>query len=278
MTTPLRSARSGTGMVDAMGAETSDLDRPLTARSVILSTLLGTDPPRLPPRRLVRAAALFDIRPGTARTALSRLVAAGELVIDDGWYALAGEHRQRQARQLTGIAGNRLEWGGRWRLAVVADGVRTAQDRARLRRELSAARFGSRRDGVWMRPDNLPRPLTPTADRQCDWFDAAPFGRDDELAAELWDLDSWATTAHRLRRSLHESRTALAAADAPAMRRGFQTSAAVLRHFNADPLLPVELLGRSWPGDLLRRDFAAFDAEYRRRLLEWLSGDDSDGR
>ena len=51
----------------------------LTARSVIASTLLGTDPPVLSGRILVRAAALFGITEGAARVALSRMVAAGEL-------------------------------------------------------------------------------------------------------------------------------------------------------------------------------------------------------
>ena len=38
--------------------------RPLTARSVLLSALLGTTPPRLPVGRLVRAAELFGITIG----------------------------------------------------------------------------------------------------------------------------------------------------------------------------------------------------------------------
>ena len=42
---------------------------PLTTRSVLASTLLGTRPPRLPVGRLVRAGALFGIAEGTVRTA-----------------------------------------------------------------------------------------------------------------------------------------------------------------------------------------------------------------
>ena len=40
--------------------------RRLTARSVVASTLLGSDPPELPTRSLVGTAALFGIAPGTA--------------------------------------------------------------------------------------------------------------------------------------------------------------------------------------------------------------------
>ena len=38
--------------------------RPLTARSVIASTLLGVDPPRLPTQALVRSGELFGLSEG----------------------------------------------------------------------------------------------------------------------------------------------------------------------------------------------------------------------
>ena len=50
---------------------------------------------------------------------------------------------------------------------------------------------------------------------------------------------------------------------------GFVLSAAVLRHLQADPLLPSELLGRSWPGDRLRRSYDDWDHRYREVLAEW---------
>ena len=56
--------------------------RPLTARSVIASTLLGVDPPRLPALALVRSGELFGLREGATRTALSRMAANGEVVAD----------------------------------------------------------------------------------------------------------------------------------------------------------------------------------------------------
>ena len=65
-------------------------ERPLTARSLVASTLLGTQPPVLPGRVLVRLAELFGIAEGTTRVALSRMVAAGELEVDDGRYRLVG--------------------------------------------------------------------------------------------------------------------------------------------------------------------------------------------
>ena len=47
-------------------------------------------------------------------------------------------------------------------------------------------------------------------------------------------------------------------------------SAAVLRHFNADPLLPRELLDRRWPGDALRADYERYDRAYKDLLAGWL--------
>ncbi|HKY75862.1 MAG TPA: PaaX domain-containing protein, C- domain protein, partial [Acidimicrobiia bacterium] len=63
---------------------------PLTARSVLASVLLGTEPPWLPTRLLVRTAELFGIADGTARVALSRMASAGEAVPEGGGYRLVG--------------------------------------------------------------------------------------------------------------------------------------------------------------------------------------------
>ncbi len=78
-------------------------ERPLTARSLIASTLLGTHPPVLPGRLLVRLGELFGIAEGTTRVALSRMVAAGELETEDGRYRLVGAALlARQAAQERG--------------------------------------------------------------------------------------------------------------------------------------------------------------------------------
>jgi phenylacetic acid degradation operon negative regulatory protein len=99
--------------------ELRDDSRPLTARSVVASTLLGVRPPSLPVRSLVASAELFGVAEGTVRTALSRMVAAGELVMDDGRYALAGRFLARRERQDESRAGDTLPWAGDWELAVI---------------------------------------------------------------------------------------------------------------------------------------------------------------
>lgn len=252
--------------------------RPLTARSVVASTLLGTDPPRLPVAFLVRTGVLFGLAEGTVRTALSRMVAAGEATSDgDGSYSLTGELAERQARQRRSRSAATVEWSGRWRMAVVAGGARPAAERADLRRAMVRLRMAELRDGVWLRPDNLDR-TDPTwrsdvVDRQCQWFLADPqltLDRGDaDVAAGLWDLSGWAARADELRREMHVSVVRLEDGDTDALAPGFVLSAAVLRHFVADPLLPRELLPRRWPGDALRADYDRYDAAYRGVLGRW---------
>lgn len=251
---------------------------PLTARSVVASTLLGTDPPRLPVAFLVRTGALFGLAEGTVRTALSRMVAAGEAATDGGgWYSLTGALAERQTRQRRSRSASVVDWSGRWRMAVVAAGARTATERAELRRSMTRLRMAELRDGVWLRPDNLDRTdstwHSDTVDRQCQWFLADPqlgLDRSDaELAAELWDLDGWASTADSLRREMHATVGRLERGDTDALAPGFVLSAAVLRHFLADPLLPRELWPRRWPGDALRVEYDRYDAAYRGVLARW---------
>ena len=59
-------------------------DGRLNARSLALSVLLGSHPPELPARAFVSLATLFGIAAGTMRTAISRMLAAGELAAVDG--------------------------------------------------------------------------------------------------------------------------------------------------------------------------------------------------
>ena len=46
-------------------------------------------------------------------------------------------------------------------------------------------------------------------------------------------------------------------------------SASVLRHLQADPLLPAALLPRSWPGADLRRDYDTYDLAFKTLWRTW---------
>ena len=61
----------------------------MRVRSIVLSLLLGSHPPVMPVSALVEFCGLFDVAPGTVRTALSRMVDRGELTTDDAAHAAA---------------------------------------------------------------------------------------------------------------------------------------------------------------------------------------------
>lgn len=247
--------------------------RPLTARSVLASVLLGTDPPWLPTALLVQTAALFGISEGAARTALSRMVASGDAVAERSGYQLAGRLVVRQARQAASRRADRLPWDGTWELATIdGDAARAATDRAALRDALRALRLAELREGTWARPANLAADRVPAAreivDRWCTWWQhAAP--QPPPRVDALWDLSGWAQAADELRADMDELRPSLDAGDSGALAEGFVISAAVLRLLQADPLLPPDLLSSSWPGEALRADYDRYDTAYRAVLRAW---------
>ncbi|MFV0316929.1 MAG: PaaX domain-containing protein, C- domain protein [Microthrixaceae bacterium] len=264
---------------------------PLSARSVVASVLLGTEPPVMAPRALVRAGELFGLAEGTVRTALSRMTSAGELERDDtGRYRLVGHLVERQRLQQASREPQLREWGGVWEMWVVESTGRAPAQRADLRLAARSLRLAELRDGVWLRPDNLSRPsrdapsggpggsdktagsdgAAETMATQARRFVAYP-DRDDELASELWDLDGWDSAALKLRREMHSVARRLQDPDAEALRDGFVLAAAVLRQFNSDPLLPVELCGPNHQGRILRADFDSYDATFRKALRMWLA-------
>lgn len=240
--------------------------RPLTARSIIASTLLGTHPPRLPVARLVRSCALFGVSENAARVALSRMTAAGEVTYHEGRYELVGRLRDRQARQDASRRGQTgdAEWAGTWLLAVIAGDGRPATERSELRSTLRQRRYGEWREGVWVRPDNLG---AADADRRalvpCSVVHGAQLHEGKQIALEVFALQAWASAATDLRRTLASQQVRLRRGDETVLPDAFIANAAALRQFQADPFLPPQLLPRSWPGSALRDDFETFDAAFQ---------------
>ena len=222
---------------------------PLTARSVLASALLGMDPPELPVAQLIRLTGLL---------ALSRMVASGEATTDgSGLYRLAGHLALRQSRQSASRSGATAEFSGRWWLAVVTRAGSTAEVRGARRRSLGYARLAELREGVWMRPDNVAVQLSDALGTDVELMTARPTDPH-RLVSELWDVPAWSVRAEGLR---PDNPSALAP--------GFELSASVLRHVQADPLLPEALLPPDWPGKRLRDHYDLWDALYRRTLREW---------
>ena len=251
----------------------STRNTPLTARSVLASVLLGTDPPWLPTPLLVRTTALFGISEGSTRTALSRLVTAGDAEATDGGYRLVGRLVARQQRQSASRLADTRPWDGSWELATVdGDTRRPAADRADLRDALGALRLVELREGTWGRPDNLDpnrsADAVPVVARWCvRWTGARPDPEPD--VASAFGLAAWSTTARTLRDEIAGLLPPLERGDASALRDGFTLSAAVLRHLQADPLLPDALLPSGWPGAALREEYDRYDVAYRSTLRAW---------
>ena len=228
----------------------SDLGfRPLTARSVLLSVLLGSHPPELPVAALVRTAGLFGIAAGTVRVALSRMAADGEVEIaGPGRYRLAGRLLDRQRRQDESRRPRLRPWDGAWELAVADPGI----EEVAVAPLAAALRLASWRPGLWARPANLERPWPDVLRSRARRAVTGPLEDPAGLAASLWDLEGWGARAARLL-------DAMASDPDPAAR--FAVSAAVVGHLRADPVLPPPLLPAGWPGDELRAAYASFEAE-----------------
>jgi len=244
---------------------TQESNTPFTARSVLASALLGMEPPELPVSQLVRLTGMFDISENRTRVALSRMVASGEATTNGhGLYRLAGHLVDRQTRQSVSRSGVTQRHTGHWWVAVVTTSGSTAEFRMARRRALAYARMAELREGVWMRPDNLRVWLADEHRADIEVMSARPTDPA-RLVERLWDLSAWSAKADVLR-----DRLAQLSPDRPrALAPGFELSAAVLRHLQADPLLPADLLPPQWTGDHLRTEYDRWDAQYRSTLREW---------
>src|SRR5207249_4125877 len=122
---------------------------------------------------------LFGVPEGTTRVALSRMVERGELRTIDGMYELAGRVGGRRQMQDWSLAPRLRRWNGDWCFAIVEGGARGAAERSALRDAMRQCRLREVREGVWTRPDNLPRASAPASawdvvETQCQWWTARP--------------------------------------------------------------------------------------------------------
>jgi phenylacetic acid degradation operon negative regulatory protein len=227
----------------------------MTARSVVLSVLLGAHPAWATAAELVKLTTDFDIKEATLRVALTRMVSAGDLVRSDDGYRLSDRLLARQRRQDDAINPQLRSWNGTWTTLIITSVGVDARTRSALRNNLQQNRFAELREGVWLRPDNLklelPREVLRRV-RVLHGYDDSPA----ELARRLWDLKKWARTGHALRDESASAR------DIPSR---FVAAAAIVRHLLTDPVLPDELLPGDWPGAALRQCYAEFAAELVKR-------------
>jgi phenylacetic acid degradation operon negative regulatory protein len=229
--------------------------RPLTARSAILSMLLGAHPPSATVGELVAFGRHVDINDSAVRAALTRMVASGDLHREKSVYTLSDRLVERQRRQDEALKVPTGSWNGAWRVAAVISTGKDPASRLHLRRSMISDHFAELREGVWIRPDNLDwEPGADIAD-DLELMRARPDHRADDLAHQLFAPHRWAATGRDL--LVHTER-----ATTPHDR--LTAVAMVMRHLTHDPLLPAELLPEEWPGGALRRTYDAF----REELLE----------
>lgn len=227
----------------------------MTARSVVLSLLLGAHPASASPAELLRLTADFGIKETAMRVALTRMVAAGDLLRAVDGYRLSDRLLNRQRRQDEALNPRMRQWGGDWLAVVITSVGSDARTRAALRAGLSDRRFAELREGIWMRPDNIDIDLGDDLGVRTRMLTA----RDEhpaELARTLWDLAGWAGAGHELLTAMAD------AADVPGR---FTVAAAMVRHLRSDPVLPPELLPPDWPGERIRRRYAEFADEVASR-------------
>ena len=271
-----RNTREASGPASALSARSapvSNSDPALSARSVVASVLLGTSPPRLAVRALVRTAELFGIAEGTTRVAISRMVSAGELVApSDGTYELDGHLLDRLARQESGRHPVLRAWNGQWTVAIANPGRRNAEERAALRQGAARMRMAALRQGVWLRPDNLDQPIAKAVADQCLISSARPDENPAILAGRLWDLSDWSAQARKLLAGVYRDQANLDSGQARYLPEAFVLAAKVVRHLALDPVLPPDLLGPDWPGPALRQAYDAYEASFRSVLRVWLGG------
>jgi len=230
----------------------------MTARSVVLSVLLGAHPAWATASELIRLTEDFDIKEATLRVALTRMVGAGDLVRSEDGYRLSDRLLARQRRQDDAINPQLRSWDGTWTTLIITSVGTEARARAALRTTLQQNRFAELREGVWLRPDNLEITLPDdvlSRVRVLNAYDGTPA----ELVGRLWDLPEWAHTGLRL---LGEMTTAT---DIPGR---FVAAAGIVRHLLTDPVLPDEFVPDGWPGAALRASYADFAAELVARRNE----------
>ena len=152
--------------------------------------------------------------------------------------------------------------------------ARAAPERQALRDAMRHLRCAEVREGLWVRPDNLPDDAAPAgaralADGQCAWWTARPEADPAALAERLFDPSGWATHARGLVAELADVTRRLGSGVSGLEADAFLTGAAALVHVRADPLLPVEVLPTVWPGEALRDEYARYRTAFGDATATW---------
>jgi phenylacetic acid degradation operon negative regulatory protein len=239
---------------------------PLNARSIVLSVLLGSHPPRMPVGRILEFTSLFGLADGTVRTALSRMVAAGDLVNDDGTYRLAGRLVERQTQQDAGRHDPPGQWDGSWWTVAVVTDRRTMTERREFRSRASGSRLGELRPDLWLRPANI----AIATDLPDVVITLGPLVAGDahELVARLWNLGELRHRSEIHHNALDAAATRLETGDDRALADAFVALAGAQQFLRVEPQLPAEL-APDVAGTTLRSRYAEVVTEFQSQLADF---------
>ena len=232
----------------------------MTARSVVLSVLLGAHPAWATASELIRLTADFDIKEATLRVALTRMVGAGDLVRSEDGYRLSDRLLARQRRQDDAINPQLRSWDGTWTTLVITSVGIDARTRA-ASADRRCSRTGSASSAKAYGCDRTTSRLALPRRGAFAGAGAARVRRQPRRTGSA-AVGSGGLGAHR---QATAATTCSTAADIPGR---FVAAAGMVRHLLTDPVLPDELLPDGWPGAELRQSYAQFAAELVARRNE----------
>jgi phenylacetic acid degradation operon negative regulatory protein len=204
---------------------------------------------------LLEFFAAIDVDSSVVRTAMSRLTADGwferEKVGRNSFYRLVQRERLTfdvATKHIYGAPAS--DWTGRFELLLIANG----SDRDVAREALKNAGFGTPLPGVWVAPSGVPIPEEAKGAIRLEVSAEDDSGR--RLLSESWPLERTADAYRRFMKSFEPLR-AWVARDKLSDIDAFTARVLLIHHYRRvvlrDPLLPVALLPRDWPGGAARK-------------------------
>ncbi len=204
---------------------------------------------------LLEFFAAIDVDSSVVRTAMSRLTADGwferEKVGRNSFYRLVQRERLTfdiATRHIYGPPAS--DWTGRFELLLISNGG----DREAAREALKNAGFGTPLPGVWVAPSGVPIPEEARAAIRLEVSAEDDSGR--RLLSESWPLERTAEAYRRFMKSFEPLR-AWVARDGLSDIEAFTARVLLIHYYRRvvlrDPLLPMSLLPRDWPGRAARQ-------------------------
>ncbi|WP_298256015.1 phenylacetic acid degradation operon negative regulatory protein PaaX [Bradyrhizobium sp.] len=197
----------------------------------------------------------LDIDGSVVRTAMSRLAADGwlerEKVGRNSFYRLAASGRRTFEAATRHIYDPQpSDWSGRFELLLIAK----AADRDASREALRNAGFGSPLPGVWVAPSGVPVPEEAASAIRLEVSAEDESGR--RLLSESWPLERTADAYLKFMKMFEPLRARLDRRAALSELEAFTARILLIHHYRRvvlrDPLLPLALLPKNWPGKAAR--------------------------